>query len=383
MSCNIPTLNISVEDCAGDAAGKHNYNVLVLDTLVCNLSSTIIKQDNSIGKVYDELNSIINNFINIFPDYTNEKTNRFLTASTTVNLLSSVWQSNEFSLIYPMNGSNLYPDPSNVIDTPSVQKYTTATRPVQTTVTDTTYGGNTKVNLAFDTEYLIEDYESAVASSNGSTNKTGTISLLIDNVQVATYKASGKTKTGGDDTYVSWDQNNITTWENNKKYKLNSEVKFNGGTKFKFTKDTTAKLAAKKYSISAVKRGKKTTTVSTIETTEEYQTIDNIEALAKLQSRALTYLNGYFNPANFRNLTIVNLNMLISDIVANPFDKNQLISATYDPITFSRDNRSGATSTTSKPMKASFKRDNIYIQKNIILRYQVQNNIWVYIGKIE
>jgi hypothetical protein len=376
MSCNIPTLNISVEDCAGDAAGKHNYNALVLDTLVCNLSSNIITQDNSIGKVYDELNSLINSFVGILSDYTDEKTNKFLTASTTVHLLSSVWQSNEFSVVYPMNGSNLFPDPSNIIDTPAIQKYTSATRPVTKTTTNTTYGKGKAVNLAFNTEYLISDYESAVASCNGAPpSKLGTISLIIDGITVASYKASGNNKTAGDDTYVSWDQQFITTWEDHKKYKLNSKTTFSGGTKFKFTKDN----KGIKYSISAVKRGKATTTTDTVTTTEQYQTIEDGESLAKLQSRALTYLNRYFDPITFRNLTIVNLNMLISDIVSNPSDPKQLIYESYVPAAFNLYNRSPY----HDKMVASFNRANIYIQKNIILRYQVQNNVWVYIGKIE
>jgi hypothetical protein len=376
MSCNIPTLNISVEDCAGDAAGKHNYNALVLDTLICNLSSNIITQDNSINKVYDELDSLINGFVRILPNYTNTETNKFLTASTTVKLLSSVWQSNEFSLIYPMNGSNIYPDPSNIIDTPAIQKYTIASRPVTKTITNTTYAKGKSVKLAFDTEYLIADYESAVASCDGSPpSKLGTISLIIDGVQVATYKASGNNKTAGDDTYVSWDHSNITTWENHKKYKLNSKIEFTGGTKFKFTKDN----AGIKYSISAFKRGKATTTTTTETTTEQYQTIEDVESLAKLQSRAVTHLNRYFPPNTFRDLTIVNLNMLISDIVSNPSDPKQLILETYNPTAFNVSNRSPY----NNKMTASFTRSNVFIQKNIILKYQVQNDIWVYIGKIE
>jgi len=376
MSCNIPTLNISVEDCAGDAAGKHNYNLLVLDTLICNLSSTLITQENSINKVYDQFNSLINSFISINPDYTEEKTNKFLTASTTVKLLSSIWQNNEFSLIYPINGSNLYPDPSNIIDTPAIQKYTTITKPVTSTSSVVTYGKGKDVKLAFDTEYFLEDYESAVASCNGSPKKTGTISLVIDGVVVANYKASGDNKNAGDDTYVSWDQNNITTWENYKKYKLGSQIPFTGGTKFKFTKDN----SGIKYSISAVKRGEKKVSTISIVSTEDQQIIDDIESLEKLKSRGLTYLNSYFNPSTFRNLTIVNLNMLISDIVSNPSDKNQLVLATYNPPVFGRNNRSGAT---NSPMTANFTRSNIFIQKNIILKYQVQNNIWVFLDKLE
>jgi hypothetical protein len=378
MSCNIPTLNISVEDCAGDAAGKHNYNALVLDTMICNLSSTIITQDNSIDKVYSELSDLINNFINIFPDYTDEKTYKFLTASTTVHLMSSIWQNNEFSLIYPMNGTDLFPDPSNIIDTPAIQKYVSGTKEVSTPITYTTYGASTNVNLAFDTEYSIADYESAVASCNGSPGNTGTITLVIDGVERARYTASGRNKIAGDDTYVSWDQQFITTWENFRKYKLGSKTGFPGGSKFKFTKSK----KGIKYSISAVKRGAATTTTTDRVSHENYQSIEDTQDLAKIQSRGLSYLNQYFSPISFRESTIVNLNILISDITSTPTDPKQLILETYTPETFNRDNRTGAYAT-NRPLEAVYTRPSIHISKNVILRYQIKNNVWVYLDKKE
>jgi len=110
-TCNIPILNINFDDCIGDTAGKHNYNALVLDTAICNLSSNFYNTLN-IETLFSDLSGVINSYINILPYYTDVETNEYLKASTVVSILSSIWSKNEFSVQYPVNGSDLFPDPT-------------------------------------------------------------------------------------------------------------------------------------------------------------------------------------------------------------------------------------------------------------------------------
>jgi hypothetical protein len=117
MICTIPTLNINVDDCVGDSLGKHNYNVLTLDTNVCNLSSLLFNNPDNLSSFFVTFSSVINNILSI-SDYAENKVNEILVSTTTVNLLSSYWQKNEFSVQYPINGSKLYG--RNFLDAPSI-----------------------------------------------------------------------------------------------------------------------------------------------------------------------------------------------------------------------------------------------------------------------
>lgn len=94
------------------------------------------------------------------------------------------------------------------------------------------------VDLTYDTTYNIADFQSAIAYANGAPSNLATITLWIDGVAVAEYTASGNNNTAGDDTYLQWDRQNITAWENFRFYKLGFKRPFPGGTTFKFTRGT-------------------------------------------------------------------------------------------------------------------------------------------------
>jgi hypothetical protein len=128
-TCNIPILNINFDDCIGDTAGKHNYNALVLDTAICNLSSDFYNTVN-LETLFSDLSSVIDSYIDILPHYTDTETNEYLKASTVVTILSSIWGKNEFSVQYPVNGSDLFPDPTasnNIIVDPADPNITSPT----------------------------------------------------------------------------------------------------------------------------------------------------------------------------------------------------------------------------------------------------------------
>lgn len=93
--------NINVSDCVGDSLSKINYNLLSLDTNICNLSSIFLKEPKSFNSYFLDLSENINNF-NTFADYFEFPTN-FNLATTTTKYLSSYWHKSEITFTFPVN----------------------------------------------------------------------------------------------------------------------------------------------------------------------------------------------------------------------------------------------------------------------------------------
>lgn len=93
--------NISLNECVGDSISKHNYNVLSLDTNVCNLSSTFFNIRNNYLSIFSDLCANIENF-NDFAAVFYEPSD-ITEASTATRYLSSYWQRNEITITYPVN----------------------------------------------------------------------------------------------------------------------------------------------------------------------------------------------------------------------------------------------------------------------------------------
>jgi hypothetical protein len=101
MSNRQLTQEIYREDCVGDSSGKHNYNVMSLDTNICNVSSQFFISDNNFYTVFSDFIANYPQFIqatNLFLD-----PKRYNLVTATVNLLSSYWAKHEFSVHYPLN----------------------------------------------------------------------------------------------------------------------------------------------------------------------------------------------------------------------------------------------------------------------------------------
>jgi hypothetical protein len=101
----ILTKEIYREECVGDSVGKHNYNLMSLDTNICNLSSQYFTAPNNYYQVFSDFIKTSALFIqmsNLFYD-----PNRYNIATATVNLLSAYWTKHEFSVHYPLNISLL------------------------------------------------------------------------------------------------------------------------------------------------------------------------------------------------------------------------------------------------------------------------------------
>lgn len=95
------TLEIYPEDCVGDSSAKHNFNSLVIDTNVCNLSSRFFLIDDNFNKTFNDFNNNLSNFVNFARGFSNPQ--RYNLANAATNLLSSYWNKHEFSVHYPLN----------------------------------------------------------------------------------------------------------------------------------------------------------------------------------------------------------------------------------------------------------------------------------------
>lgn len=109
-SCVIPLVPLDKQDCIGDSVGKHNYNLMALDTTICNLSSLLY--DNNVN--YYSLSSSLSGLVVLMDTYSqyfdliNENLyNEFKKATTVVNLLSAYWGNYEFSIQVPINSISL------------------------------------------------------------------------------------------------------------------------------------------------------------------------------------------------------------------------------------------------------------------------------------
>jgi hypothetical protein len=143
------TQEIFREDCVGDSSGKHNYNLLSLDTNICNISSRYFIVPNNINLIFNDFISNTESFTqanNLFLD-----PKRFNLVSASVNLLSSYWTKHEFSVHYPLNISLL----ENItISCPTVNQLnekliSSAKTYLNTNYIATNFEENTNVNVIF------------------------------------------------------------------------------------------------------------------------------------------------------------------------------------------------------------------------------------------
>lgn len=148
------TINIDEKECVGDSLAKHNYNALVLDTTVCNLSSMIYNDTNNILSWFNDISANSEAFNLMAQNFSDESVKKYKIADTTISLLSSYWNTSEFTVQYEHNiyiddtkygGTNItyYPLNGYTITTPltalinSSKKYLTTYFPASNFITNT------------------------------------------------------------------------------------------------------------------------------------------------------------------------------------------------------------------------------------------------------
>jgi len=119
------TLEIKREECVGDSVAKHNYNLLSLDTTVCNLSSDIYKKNNILTWFNDiSANSTIYN--KMATDFSNDSVEKYNINHTSIKTLSSYWHNSDFTVQYEHNNYNS-DSFSNTSDGSVINAYTLST----------------------------------------------------------------------------------------------------------------------------------------------------------------------------------------------------------------------------------------------------------------
>jgi hypothetical protein len=133
-------------------------------------------------------------------------------------------------------------------------------------VTENIITPGTNINISYDTWYNVSEYYSAIGYCNGGLtgNRLGTVTLTFRTPSGLTssysYRATGVRRTGGDDTYVEWNQDNVILSEGYPIQKTAKSItsrpyKDQPGTQFRFTR------SGKPFQWFATGTSKQTTTV--------------------------------------------------------------------------------------------------------------------------
>lgn len=120
------TFEINREECVGDSVGKHNYNSMSLDTAICNLSSLMFTNTDNLLTWFNDISTVSNDLKNNANNFSNQSILRYNITNTTINVLSSYWNTSEFTVQFE---HNLYTADGNLNGATSdpINAYTTST----------------------------------------------------------------------------------------------------------------------------------------------------------------------------------------------------------------------------------------------------------------
>lgn len=109
------TYEILKQECVGDSLGKHNFNVLALDSGICNLSSKFLSQTNNnvpLMQIFADLSANIFIYNNNLSQMLNPL--RFTRTYGGLNLLSAYWIRQEVTVEYEFNNSEVGDLPQDI-----------------------------------------------------------------------------------------------------------------------------------------------------------------------------------------------------------------------------------------------------------------------------
>ena len=120
------TFEINREECVGDSVGKHNYNSISLDTAICNLSSLFFKNTDNLLTWFNDISTNSVALTINANNFSNQSIIRYNVTHTTINVLSSYWNTSEFTVQFE---HNLYTADGNLNGPSSdrINAYTTST----------------------------------------------------------------------------------------------------------------------------------------------------------------------------------------------------------------------------------------------------------------
>jgi hypothetical protein len=102
------TFEIKKDECVGDSVGKHNYNLMSLDTKLCNLSSTFFTIQDNYKKYFDDYVSYIPTLTTAYNQFNSKEMFRYKLVNATVQTMSSYWNRHQFSVQLNTNISRTY-----------------------------------------------------------------------------------------------------------------------------------------------------------------------------------------------------------------------------------------------------------------------------------
>ncbi len=109
------TYEILKQECVGDSLGKHNYNIMSLDSGICNLSSKFFSTTNNnipLIQTFNDLSANIGIYNNNLPQMLNPL--RFTRTYAGLNLLSAYWIRQEITVEYEFNASEVNNQPIDI-----------------------------------------------------------------------------------------------------------------------------------------------------------------------------------------------------------------------------------------------------------------------------
>jgi hypothetical protein len=185
------TFEIDRYECVGDSVGKHNYNALSLDTVVCNLSSEIFNKEDSILTIFNDISTSRDRYNSMAKVFSEDTALRYNINTTTINLLSSFWEIHEFTIPYEYN---MYTP-----DTPNQSGLSYANPHLSDGKTINAYTTSTPLNVLLNTcySYLSTNLDAKIfpigtrANINLVLHNTTDASVLTNKV----YKADKNTQT--------------------------------------------------------------------------------------------------------------------------------------------------------------------------------------------
>ena len=92
------TLELQKNECVGDSVAKHNYNALVIDAKVCNLSSIFFNTNDNYKNYFDDYIQNIPTLTAAYTNYNNQSVYRYKLADATVKTMSPYWNKHEFTV---------------------------------------------------------------------------------------------------------------------------------------------------------------------------------------------------------------------------------------------------------------------------------------------
>lgn len=105
---NSSIIEINKNDCVGDSAAVHNYNTIILDTKICNLSSTLFNSSDNYDQYFQQFQTDIPYLTSAYQKFNSETIFKYKKSNAALEALSPYWNKHEFTVQLNTNISPVY-----------------------------------------------------------------------------------------------------------------------------------------------------------------------------------------------------------------------------------------------------------------------------------